>query len=258
LVGLTVCLAAFARKPGPLAIAGFAVGVATILESSSRESLVSLATASLVVIALYLQELNHPRLVVLLASSCVALVLAAVALDPYVVDLIGYLKSDVLLLDSQQRGLGSGFTGRFEIWGAAIDIWLRSPILGVGLRQHEFFMPDMAPAHNSYLAILADTGLAGLVVYIALLFRSLFAALGMQDQRTRHFAAALIVAYIVSGFFDRRTIDGGNPYSLFFLLCCTRALADLSLRRVVAALRRGPHGSSRGVSLDSRSLLPGR
>src|SRR6202043_1477491 len=48
LMGRAVCLAAFARRPGPLAVAGFAVGAATILQASSREHLVALAAVLVV------------------------------------------------------------------------------------------------------------------------------------------------------------------------------------------------------------------
>jgi O-antigen ligase len=235
LAGLTVCLGAFARKPGLLAVGGFIVGAATILEASSRESLVAIAVALLVVIGLHLQDTTRPRLVVMLAGAGVALVLTALLLDPYIINAIGYISSDVFLLDSPERGLDSGFSGRSGVWAATIEVWLKSPLIGIGFRRHEQFLPDEAPAHNAFLAMLADTGLAGLLVYLVLLVGSLIAAWGIRDPRTRRFVLAVIVAYIMSGFFDRRTINGGNPYSLFFLICCSVALVDQSLRN--AALK---------------------
>ena len=238
LMGLTVCLTAFARKLGPLAIAGFLAGVATILQASSREHMIALPAILLVAVAPYLWTMNRPRLLVVLAGFCAILVAVAVLFDPYVVNAIRYLSSDVLLLDNPLRGVDSGFTGRTDIWGATIDLWLKSPLLGVGFRQHERFLAGL-PAHNAYLAMLADTGLLGLVWFLALLVVSLVASWNIQDQRTRRFVMAVIVANIIIGFFDRRTINGGNPYSLLFIMCCSAALADQSLRRVQTALRNG-------------------
>lgn len=240
IAGLTVCLGAFARKLGPVAIISFATGVALILASSSRENLLSVAITLLLVTALYLKELTGPRWLIALTGVSGVLVAAALLLDPYILDAIAYVKSDILLLGNAQRGLGSGFSGRNEVWAAAIGVWLRSPLLGIGFRQHERFMPEGLEAHNSYLAMLADTGILGLVVYLALLIGSLAAAWGIRDQRTRRFVLAVIVGYMVSGLFDRRTIDPGNPYSLFFLMCCSVALADRSLRRVAALWGRLP------------------
>jgi hypothetical protein len=88
--------------------------------------------------------------------------------------------------------------------------------------------------------MMADTGLLGLVVYLVLQIASLMAAWGIQDHRTRRFIVTSIVGYIVIGFFDRRTINSGNPYGLFYLLCCSVALVDWSLRRSLRApFRRG-------------------
>lgn len=238
LMGLTVCLGAFARKPGLLAIASFVIGGATILEASSREHILALAVVLLVVAALQLQGMNRSRLIAILVGACVILIAAAVLLDPYIIDAIEYVRSDVLLVDSPDRGLSSGFTGRSEIWAATIDLWLKSPILGVGFRQHEQFLLTIVSAHNAYLAMLADTGLLGLVVYLVLQIYSLFASWGIQDQRTRRFVIAVIVGYVIIGFFDRRTINGGNPYSLFFLMCCSVAMADQSLRKAAELCRK--------------------
>ncbi len=236
LMGLTVCLAAFARKPGPLAVAGFASGVATILQASSREHMVALPAILLVAVAPYLWAMNRPRLLVALAGACATLIAAAVLFDPYIVRAIRYLSSDVLLLDNPLRGIDSGFTGRTDIWGATFDLWSKSPLLGVGFRQHERFLAGL-PAHNAYLAMMADTGLLGLIWFLALLVGSLVASWSIQDQRTRRFVMAVIVANVIIGFFDRRTINGGNPYSLFFIMCCCVALAEQSRHKVSAALR---------------------
>ena len=231
LVSLNVCIAALARKPGPIAVATFMAGVVTMLQASSREHMLALVIALLVASVLYLREINTPRLVMILAGSCVVPVTAALVLDPYILDAIHYIGADVLLLNSASRGINSGFTGRADIWAATVELWMRHPFFGVGFRQHELFLEGGMPAHNAYLAMLADTGFFGLVVYLVLLVRSLVASWGIEDTRTRRFVILVLVTYIVIGFFDRRAINGGNPYSLFFLMCCSVALADQSLRK---------------------------
>jgi O-antigen ligase len=253
LVGLTVCLGAFARKPGPVAVAGFAAGGATILLANSREHMVALAVALLVIIALYLRDMNRSRLWAVLAGSCVTLILAALLLDPYILDAISYVNSDVLMLDSPNRGLNSGFTGRSDIWAATFDLWLKSPLLGIGFRQHEQFLPGALPAHNAYLAMLADTGLLGFIVYVVLQIGSLIASWGIQDQRTRRFVMTVILTYIVIGFFDRRTINAGNPFGLFFVMCCSVALVDQSLRKAAQHWRKPADGRAASWRPDPRA-----
>jgi O-antigen ligase len=243
LMGLTVCLAALARKLGVIAVATFTAGMATILLASSREHLLAVFVSLLVAAALYYRDLDRARLVTVLVGSCIALVAVEFLLDPYLLKAINYVTSDVLLLNSRDRGIGSGFTGRTQIWTETFDLWLKSPIFGYGYRQHERFLAG-APAHSAYLAVLADTGLLGLIVYLVLLIGSLKASWGIRDARTRRFVVTSIVSYIIIGFFDRRTIDAGNPCSLFFLMCCSLALADQSLRRVAALGSRTLGGTS--------------
>ena len=257
LMGLTVCLSAFARKPGPLAIAGFTVGAATILQASSREHLLALAVVLPLIAALYFQKMDGPRVMAVLAGSCLALIVVAVALDPFLLRAARYVGSDILLLNSADRGVDLGFTGRTEVWQETINLWTKAPLLGVGFRQHEQFLAGGAPAHNGYLAMLADTGLVGFIVYVVLLMRSLVASWSIQDQRTRRFVIAMIVGYIVVGFFDRRTINAGNPYGLLILMCCSLALADQSLRKADQVWRTR-FGAAREIemSLAPDPLLP--
>lgn len=236
LMGLTVCVAALARKVDLLAVVSFIAGAITMLQASSREHIVALVAILMVVAALHLKDVNRPRLLALMAVSCVVLVAATVLFDPYVLNAINYIDTNVLLLNSPQRGLDSGFTGRTDVWAWTIELWLKSPLLGVGFRRHEQFI--LVPAHNAYLAMLADTGILGLLIFLFLLVASLGAAWGMRDPRTRRFVMSVLVGYVVIGFFDRRTINGGNPYSLFFLMCCSLALADWSVRRMTVLGRR--------------------
>jgi hypothetical protein len=260
LMGLTVCIAAFARRPGPVAIAGFAAGAATILLASSREHIVALAAVLLVIIVLYFRAMNRSRLVGVLVGSCVALITLALLLDPYILNAVRYFNHDILLVDSPDRGVDSGFTGRTTIWAETFDLWLKFPLLGVGFRQHEQFLAGW-PAHNAYLAMLADTGLLGLAVYLALLIRSLVASWGIQDRRTRRFVITALVGYVIIGFFDRRTVNAGNPYGVLFVMCCSVALVDQSLQKAEELFRKpfrraAEHVSTSALPLASQPRAP--
>lgn len=233
LIGVTVCLGAIARKPGILAAAAFLAGGSVMLAGSSRESILAIAAAVLVVAPFYFQPMTRARFFWVMAGASAILFAAATLLDPYILNAVHYVKHDVLLLDNPLRGLDSGFTGRTGLWAETLNLWWNSPLFGVGFREHERFLHGL-PAHNAYLAMLADTGLLGFIVYVVLLVGSLVAAWGIQDQRTRRFVVATIVAYAVSGFMDRRTINAGNPYGVFFVMCCAVALGDRSLRKAIA------------------------
>ncbi|HTT79647.1 MAG TPA: O-antigen ligase family protein [Stellaceae bacterium] len=240
-MGLLLCFGALALRNRVLAFAGFATGIATIIASDSRENLVCVAAGLFVIGALEWRTMvKGSRLFAVLAGSCLALVMIAMLLDPYVYDAIHYIKADIFVVDDPLRGVGSGVSGRSGLWEAAYDTWLKSPVLGVGYRMHEQFLPDGMPGHNAYLAMLADTGVVGFVWYFVLLIGSLLASLGIQDQWTRRFVVAMIVARFIGGMFDRITIDGGNMNGLLFIMCTSVALADQSLRKATSLLQEPP------------------
>jgi hypothetical protein len=57
---------------------------------------------------------------------------------------------------------------RYDAWSAGIDMWHHSPIYGVGAR--EFGEHFWMAAHNSYLLSLAECGIVGLVLFLAIVF----------------------------------------------------------------------------------------
>lgn len=229
--GLLLCLCAMARRWSLLTVLFFLIGGYTIIAASSRTSLTSIFAATLVLLMFFVAGLRGWGLAMTFFVTGCIIVASAFFLDPYVYDFFTYVSDGLLQIDSADRGLGSGFTGRSTVWGETFDLWTRSPLFGLGFRQHEEYLPGSVSAHNAYLAMLADTGLVGTLLYLALVFGALFSALTIVDKTNRRFIVAVIVSYIVYGFFERRAINGGNPYSLLFLLTCFYALCDRSLRR---------------------------
>lgn len=57
---------------------------------------------------------------------------------------------------------------RYDAWSAGIDMWHHSPIYGVGVK--EFSENFWMAAHNSYLLSLAECGIIGLVMFLAIVF----------------------------------------------------------------------------------------
>ncbi len=80
---------------------------------------------------------------------------------------------------------------RQAYWTAAVRIFKTAPVLGVGLDQYQDCYPEHKPetpqetrkAHNDYLQIPAETGLAGLLAFLAVL------ALGLRPALAREEAA---------------------------------------------------------------------
>jgi O-antigen ligase len=228
--GLFLCVCAIGRKFNALTLSFFLIGLYTIYASSSRTSMTAIAAAGLVLLFCFIAEIRGWTIPTTLFAAIGTTLAVTIFFDPYVLDLVDFVTNGLLKLDSTDRGVGSGFTGRSTIWAETLQLWINSPLLGVGFRQHEALLPGGMSAHNAYLAMLADMGMAGLLLYVGLIASALFAAMSITDRANRRFILAIIASYIAYGFFERRAINSGNPYSLIFLFACFYALSDRSLR----------------------------
>ena len=91
--------------------------------------------------------------------------------------------------------------GRLEAWNTGIDLFRVSPVFGVGLGQFNEY--HHLTAHNSYVLALAELGLPGLVLWIAVLYLSIkivvvgyFRYAGRAGAEVaRDWALALIAAF---------------------------------------------------------------
>jgi len=59
---------------------------------------------------------------------------------------------------------------RYEAWASGLDMFRHSPIFGVGARQ--FTEHNFLTAHNSYVLTLAELGLPGMVLFVAIIYLS--------------------------------------------------------------------------------------
>jgi len=57
--------------------------------------------------------------------------------------------------------MGSGFTGRMELWKQAIGAFWKNPILGYGFRASTEGHGEDGSIHSGYLKILVETGFVG-------------------------------------------------------------------------------------------------
>lgn len=85
-----------------------------------------------------------------------------------------YLADDVLQLNDKNRGLSSGFTGRFDVWRGMAEDWLQSPIIGRG---YGIVRGEALEAGNTadggFLLLTAELGAAGMILFFVLIIYSL-------------------------------------------------------------------------------------
>jgi O-antigen ligase len=67
----------------------------------------------------------------------------------------------------------------------AFDMALRHPVVGIGIGNYHIYSLREQRAHNSYLEISAELGVAGLIAYLILIFGPLRALARIERENTR-------------------------------------------------------------------------
>lgn len=84
---------------------------------------------------------------------------------------------------SKRAGVGGFFGGdasagdRIQAWVAAVRMFLTYPLLGIGYGHFaeegkNYGMDRSMPAHNTFLSVLAETGIFGIIFFVLILFYS--------------------------------------------------------------------------------------
>jgi O-antigen ligase len=166
---LAAGLMAVVRRPvhKKLLLAACALAIVAIFATGSRGGLI----AGVVMIAAAFALMRRQRLRVGVIVV-VGLVLATVWVS----------SSDSTL--SRLRDFNTSGTGRVDIWTVALRMWEDHPIAGVGFMNFptvsrdyilqpgqlssEFIINDPKETHNAYLGLLAENGVIGLALFLAL------------------------------------------------------------------------------------------
>ena len=145
-----------------------------------------------------------------------------------------------------------GGTGRSDIWTVGLRMVEVQPVLGVGagnfpvasihyllepgaIYRDEFIVDDAKVAHNMYLDVLAETGIVGLALFVAILAFAVIVALRAArrfmeagDRRMELLSRALAVALVsllVADFFS----SGQFSKQLWLLLALAPALYRIAV-----------------------------
>lgn len=210
-----------------LATAFVVMFVATILTSSRGGLLAMISAVAFVVLLNFRASAGAAR------GSKLGFIAAAIALVAITVGTVFFVGGGDALL----RGVGLEnanadlSTGRAHFWPIAIRIFLDHPILGAGLdafgvafTQYDTWNGALRveQAHNDYLQILADAGVAGFICVAAFIFllfrkglRNIAAASGMPREAAVG-ALAGCLGILVHSFFDFPLRTHSNTF--FFLL----------------------------------------
>jgi hypothetical protein len=203
-------------------LAGMLICWIFVLAASARSSLLGLAAA--LIFGMFL-EIRITRY--LSWKSLAPMLLVIGVCTTIYLGFAGNYLSQILQLESSYRGVGSGATGRTDLWMESINTFLSNPSLtlfGGGLRSSEYSVIGFL-TENSYLTFLLDSGLFAGGAMILLLVYSPIQALRISRAETQvgtraslRFLPSFLLFPLVQCFYIRSYIGISNPASLLMLI----------------------------------------
>ena len=169
--------------------------------------------------------------------SIVAIVVLGFVLLSVVAPLRGYVDSYA------EEGQADNLTGRTDLWVAAIPLIRQSPIFGQGYMASKFVSLevegvrwDASHLHNSFLEVLYNNGIVGLVLILfmhAAIIKNLLHVIRQPGapRELYEIAVGFLAVYanlLINSFFNA-TI-GGRPSTLFMIFLALFVLSE-SLRK---------------------------
>jgi len=255
LILLGLALSSFGLKSKIATVSVITVCFVMILATGSRSALIGTCIA-LIAYAVIGSFKRLDSVVLLLVISIVA-----GAVIYYHQDEVKGWTGSALSLEDRNRGTGSGYSGRLDLWRDAYELWLTSPVFGVGYRAHEFadaFSARSLSSHNGYLSTLAETGIVG-AIPLFLLYLSGGYRLAKRAIRgciVSRIGFGMLVGYLFVAVFERYLINFGTPTSI--LVNMFVLMPDSNSQCVATVKRVTPNGREVLGRYAGRAHLEGR
>lgn len=208
--------------------AGFAGAFALIVSVSSRGSILAMGVFLAVYYSLHkgtFKALTHAVAACFLAGMAL---LAFTALQDIVFE-------GVFRVSDKARGVGSGFTGRVDMWKTALEYFWKKPVFGYGFRMSSIGA-GFGGVHSAYLKILLEVGFVGTFFILAAacieVVRRLRLALRLRPLgpngmpgidvassfRINAISCATLCMLLTLWIYDQYYINLGSPVSIIFFL----------------------------------------
>ncbi len=184
----------------------FGLGLVALLSSQSVGELA--AFVAILVLAIFCFARSRKKRLVLLAGICGLVCLL-------------YLLTHILNPAHTEENVGLSMVGRLLLWGTAWDLFMHSPVLGVGWGNFAglygselssfstWLPPGVLAVHNTYLQFLAETGLVGFFAFFSLVVRSwrqalaqFHSSLDFLDRALAFGVLGALLSVLVDGLVD--------------------------------------------------------
>jgi O-antigen ligase len=162
------------------------IGLLAVILTGSRGGMVT-ALVGLLIIPLTMTRLSPGRL----AAAVVLLAAAGGLAVTYVPEnIVARLESTGTEVEDARLG------GRFKLWVAGVRAFMKQPVMGYGTSGFiPAIKPELGPraqvAHNSFLSVLVEEGLIGLLLYCTMIV-TVFLAVRRMPMLERRFGLVLL------------------------------------------------------------------
>jgi hypothetical protein len=221
-----------------------------VLGASARSAVAGLVAAALFA---YIAEFRFFKNSSMGRAGMVAIVIGAMIVI-YFAATSSYLQQ-MLEVNSETRGIGSGVTGRTDLWEKGLMSLTSDPTLvafGGGLRSSEYSVIGFL-TENSYITILLDSGAllgSALILFLILApFSALRQSRASMDASSHVLVLlpSFFVFLLVQCFFVRYLVGLGNPTALYTLFLFTSVSMHPAFQRSLgtnAPGARAPAGAA--------------
>ncbi len=207
-----------------------AVGLVAVALTASRGGMLATMVA-LLIVPLSMTKLSPGRLAASIGVLGISGALAVVYVPEKIVQRLATTGTEV-----EDLSLG----GRFKIWEAGVNAFTQRPLTGYGpggwrSAVAPWLGSDPQVAHNSFLSVLVETGMVGLLLYLAM-FAAVFLALLKLPTLERRFALVLLVTLGIA----MSPLSWEDQKSVWFILAALLGLSRAGSAVMGGALRGSP------------------
>ena len=168
------------------------LGVLAIGLAGSRGGMIA-ATVALLIVPLSMTKLTPGRMISAMIMLLAAGMLAVTYLPETTIERLSTIGTEVE---------GGRIGGRGKLWRAGLQAYAERPIAGFGTGHFKSAItPILGPAaqvaHNSFISVLVEQGIVGLVLYLGMLWSVLVSVLRLRGV-DRRFAMVLLLTLVVT------------------------------------------------------------
>ncbi len=91
---------------------------------------------------------------------------------------------------------GGNLTGRVQIWQDAYRRFLEEPFLGVGSNAYKAVSESGLVAHNSFLSVLVETGIVGLLLFLGIFFIAIVSCFELSKLESKLWKTTLLIWFL--------------------------------------------------------------